>query len=177
MPCEESWCQVKATRHHPLIPRIPQTFYAFQWPFKNILVKRGKSRCRWTDDHRLWFRLFFVFVVCSPPPSSCKIGVWLNTCKLCCDYKPLKSSLKINLYIVKFLCLIYSPQLYFFKPYFSCLSHLCCVCVSVDVCVPASSLRSWVVSLLQYSITPADGAQLCRVAVRCINIILILNNV
>lgn len=28
--------------------------------------------------------------------------MWLNTCKLCCDYQPLKSSLKINLYIVKF---------------------------------------------------------------------------
>lgn len=41
-----------------------------------------------------------------PPPVICKIGVWLNTCKLCCDYQPLKSSLKINLYIVKFPCLL-----------------------------------------------------------------------
>lgn len=56
--------------------------------------------------------LYFFFF-----PSSCKIGVWLNTCKLCCDYQPLKSSLKINLYIVKFPRLII---LYLLSELFKC---------------------------------------------------------
>lgn len=93
-----------------------KTFYAFQWPFKDILVNMKKKKqvtadglmtiCSGLDSFCLF--LFFSLLIFFPPSSSCKIGVWLNTCKLCCDYQPLKSSLKLNLYIVKFPRLIIS---------------------------------------------------------------------
>lgn len=76
----------------------------------------------------------FVFVF----PSSCKIGVWLNTCKLCCDYQPLKSSLKINLYIVKF------PRLLLFTFWKPVYPHwACCSSTSLLLCIsPAGGAHS-----------------------------------
>lgn len=118
--------------------------------------------------------LFFSLLIFFPPSSSCKIGVWLNTCKLCCDYQPLKSSLKLNLYIVKFPRLIISSvrmclrvctrtsevtQIFIvFLFYLSqtnamdvrrCLSTLYLLCTCSN-------------SVLLFSYSPADGAWLCR---------------
>lgn len=104
----------------------------------DILVKLEKSlQMDWWPS--TLFRPFcFVFVF----PSSCKIGVWLNTCKLCCDYQPLKSSLKINLYIVKF------PRLFVFIFYKLSKKH----------CVLAVPAVQQSMSLLLLCITPAGGA-------------------
>lgn len=69
----------------------------FSGLFKDILIKEEVTA---DGPMAVYSGLDFFF----PPlllPVICKIGVWLNTCKLCCDYQPLKSSLKINLYIVK----------------------------------------------------------------------------
>lgn len=113
-----------------------RTFYAFQWPFKDILVKEFKTKSLQMDWPSTFFFFcfvlgFFVFWFFSFffLPSSCKIGVWLNTCKLCCDYQPLKSSLKINLYIVKFPRLFIFPWCFFF---FLSLSFLHFKGVSAD---------------------------------------------
>lgn len=76
----------------------------FSGLFKDILIKEEITADGLTASTMV--KSFFFFLL--PPPIICKIGVWLNTCKLCCDYQPLKSSLKINLYIVKFPCLFLS---------------------------------------------------------------------
>lgn len=87
----------------------------FSGLFKDILIKEEVTADGLTASTMV--KSFFF-----PPhlPIICKIGVWLNTCKLCCDYQPLKSSLKINLYIVKFPGLFLSSlfhvvMIYFFK--------------------------------------------------------------
>lgn len=49
----------------PPIFHTSKICYAFQWPFKDILVKEEKSHWGWTDDYLLWFRLVFVFFVFS----------------------------------------------------------------------------------------------------------------
>lgn len=76
----------------------------FSGLFKDILIKEEVT----TDGLMAVYSGLDFFP--SLLPVICKIGVWLNTCKLCCDYQPLKSSLKINLYIVKVPCLLLSDS-------------------------------------------------------------------
>ena len=98
----------------------------FSGLFKDILVKEEVKEKKVTADGLMaicsgfffcFLFFFFIIIIYFFFPSSCKIGVWLNTCKLCCDYQPLKSSLKINLYIVKFPCVII---LYLLSEFFKC---------------------------------------------------------
>lgn len=98
------FCASGRKRKYILLKQKKQ-FYAFQWPFSRMF-QWGRLEKEFTADGlTTWFRLYFSsFLWCLffPSPSSCKIGVWLNTCKLCCDYQPLKSSFRNkNLYIVK----------------------------------------------------------------------------
>lgn len=120
------FCASGRKRKYILLKQKKQ-FYAFQWPFSRMF-QWGRLEKEFTADGlTTWFRLYFSsFLWCLffPSPSSCKIGVWLNTCKLCCDYQPLKSSFRNkNLYIVK------SPRLLMslFGRLFRLLRHFSCV--------------------------------------------------
>lgn len=96
---------------------MKNSFYAFQWPFLRTFQWGGFENGVTADGLTTWFSLYLsslLWCLFFPSLSSCKIGVWLNTCKLCCDYQPLKSSFKNkNLYIVKSLRLPVS----LFPPY------------------------------------------------------------